>query len=122
MSTHDGIINSLRSERAAIEAELNESRARLGDAQAALAEAEAARDRAAAERNGRRAATAQLGAATASRIVRWREGANQAAHQAEGAVSLARAVVFNCQHDLETLDTALRQIDGLLADPAEAAA
>ena len=69
------------------------------------------------DRAGRRAATAPLGAATASRLVRWRDGANQAAHHAEGAVSLARAVVFNAQHQLEILELALQQIDELLAPP-----
>ena len=117
MSTHDDILNSLRTERAAIEAELSESRARLGDAKAALVEAEAARDRASADRAGRRAATATLGAAMASRIARWRDGANQAANHAEGAVSLAKGNVFNAQHQLEILELALQQIDELLAPP-----
>ena len=120
MSTHDDILNLLRTERAAIEAELHESRARLCDAKAALAEAEATRDRASADRTGRRAATATLGAATASRLVRWRDGANQAAHHAEGAVSLAKGNVFNAQHHLEILELALQQIDALLAPPQPA--
>lgn len=117
MSTHDDILDSLRTERAAIEAEVRDARMALVAAARALREAETAGDLAMAERAARRAALAPLARSVAGPLARWAAGSDQAAHRAEGAVSLAKGNVFNAQHQLEILELALQQIDELLAPP-----
>ena len=120
MSTHDDIINSLRSECAVIEAEVRDARTALEAAAGALREAEAARDVAMAERAARRSVLAPLDRNVAGPLARWAAGLDQAAIRAEGAVSLAKGNVFNAQHHLEILELALQQIDALLAPPQPA--